>query len=309
MDTILQYLSPNIKIEIIRYIENNSKDDIEEIRIRTNKPLVVKTSFDKKVLSYTITTEDVLETFQKICENSIYSYKKQICEGFVTIKNGHRVGITGNCAYENGQVANINYISSLNFRIAREKKGCSEVLFKYVLDIPNKSLYNTLIVSKPGSGKTTILRDLIRNISNGISEYDFSGKTCGIVDERGEISAMNKGITQNDVGILTDVIDNVSKSQGMTMLIRSMAPEIIACDEIGSKDDIKAINYAICSGVKGVFTAHGDNINDLLLNNQLCELLNKFIIEKIVFLNSEFKGQIKDVYMLDKNQKKYIKEF
>ena len=309
METILQYLSQNIKIAIINYIEENSKDDIEEIRIRADKPLVIKTSYNKKILSYIVTTEDILETFQKICENSVYSYKKQICEGFITIKNGHRVGITGNCAYENGQVVNINYISSLNFRIAREKKGCSEVLFKYVLDTNSKSVFNTLIVSRPGAGKTTILRDLIRNISNGISEYNISGRTCGIVDERGEISAMNKGIPQNDVGVLTDVIDNVSKSQGMTMLIRSMAPEVIACDEIGSKEDIDAINYAICSGVKGVFTAHGENLEELLLNNQISDLLRKFIIEKIIFLDSNFKGQIKEVYMLDKNQKKYIKEF
>ena len=309
METILQYLSQNIKIAIINYIEENSKDDIEEIRIRADKPLVIKTSYNKKILSYIVTTEDILETFQKICENSVYSYKKQICEGFITIKNGHRVGITGNCAYENGQVVNINYISSLNFRIAREKKGCSEVLFKYVLDTNSKSVFNTLIVSRPGAGKTTILRDLIRNISNGISEYNISGRTCGIVDERGEISAMNKGIPQNDVGVLTDVIDNVSKSQGMTMLIRSMAPEVIACDEIGSKEDIDAINYAICSGVKGVFTAHGESLEELLLNNQISDLLRKFIIEKIIFLDSNFKGQIKEVYMLDKNQKKYIKEF
>ncbi len=307
MGAILEYLPFNLKNEILRYLQSN--DDIEEIRIRVNRPIVLKGAEGNKVLTHIVTMEEILETFQRVCENSIYSYKRQICEGFITIKNGHRVGITGNCAFENGQVININYISSLNFRVAREKKGCSKVLLKYVIDLHNDSVFNTLIVSKPGCGKTTILRDLVRNISNGISEYNFKGKTCGVVDERGEIAAMNKGVPQNDVGILTDVIDNVSKSRGMTMLIRSMAPEVIVCDEIGSKEDIQAINYAICSGVKGIFTAHGGSLEELLLNNQITELLQKFIIEKIIFLSPEEKGKVKEVYYFNKNQKKYINEF
>lgn len=308
MKTILQYLSQNIRNELLRYMQNNNSE-IEEIRLRANKPIVIKISNKKIILAHIVTTEEILETFQRVCENSVYSYKKQICEGFITIKNGHRVGITGNCAYENGQIININYISSLNFRVAREKKGCSKVLLKYIFNTKNKELYNTLIVSRPGCGKTTILRDLIRNISNGINEFNIEGKTCGVVDERGEISAMYKGVPQNDVGVLTDVIENVSKSQGMNMLIRSMAPEVIACDEIGSKDDIQAINYAICSGVKGIFTAHGDCIEELLLNPQISDLLQKFIIEKIIFLSSECKGQIKNIFFLDKFKRKYIKEF
>ena len=297
METVLEYLSPTLRYEIQKYFEQNI-DEIEEIRIRVTKPIAIKTSEKIKILEHIVTIEEILETFQKICENSIYSYKKQICEGFITIKHGHRVGITGNCVIENGQVININYISSLNFRIAREQKGCSNEILKYVTN--SNEVYNTLIVSKPGCGKTTILRDLIRNISNG-------GKTCGVVDERGEIAAMSKGVPQNDMGILTDVIDNVPKSQGMFMLIRSMAPEVIACDEIGSKEDIQAINYAMCSGVKGIFTAHGANLEELLLNNQIAELLQKFIIERIIFLDDKIKGKIRDAYMLDKNKKIYNK--
>lgn len=304
MEEILRYFPNSIKAEIESFWRQTN-EELEEIRIRVGKPIALKSSVIN-VINHIVAPEEILETFGRICENSVYSYKKQICEGFITIKGGHRVGITGNCVFENGQVTNINYISSLNFRISREKIGCSQELLKYIIDNENKTVYNTLIVSRPGGGKTTMLRDVIRNISNGIPGI-LKGKICGVVDERGEIASMYKGVPQNDVGILTDVLDNISKSKGMTMLIRSMAPEVIFCDEIGSKEDVEAIDYAICSGAKGVFTAHGGKLEDILLNNQLCNLLQKNIIERIVFLNPVNKGNICEIYRLDKSSKKYIK--
>jgi len=129
-----------------------------------------------------------------------------------------------------------------------------------------------------------MLRDLIKNISNGVPSLNFTGKTVGLVDERGEIAAMYQGVPQNDVGIRTDVIENIPKSIGMKMLIRSMAPEVIACDEIGSKEDIKAINKAILSGVKGIFTMHGKDMEDIKLNTNIKELIDNRKIEKIIFL-------------------------
>lgn len=129
-----------------------------------------------------------------------------------------------------------------------------------------------------------MLRDLIKNISNGVPSLNFTGKTVGLIDERGEIAAMYQGVPQNDVGIRTDVIENIPKSIGMKMLIRSMAPEVIACDEIGSKEDIKAINEAILSGVKGIFTMHGKDMEDIKLNTNIKELIDNRKIEKIIFL-------------------------
>ena len=129
-----------------------------------------------------------------------------------------------------------------------------------------------------------MLRDLIKNISNGVPSLNFTGKTVGLVDERGELAAMYQGGPQNDVGISTAVIENIPKSIGMKMLIRSMAPEVIACDEIGSKEDIKAINEAILSGVKGIFTMHGKDMEDIKLNTNIKELIDNRKIEKIIFL-------------------------
>ena len=172
----------------------------------------------------------------------------------------------------------------MNFRIARQVLNCSNKIIGQVIDEKNQDIYNTLIVSPPGRGKTTILRDLIRNLSNGIDEINFKGRTCGVVDERGEIAAMYKGVPQNDIGIRTDIIENISKAKGIKILIRTMAPEIIACDEIGSKEDVEAIQEAIISGVKGIFTMHGKTLEDVKSNNQINKLIEENKIEKIIFI-------------------------
>ena len=154
-------------------------------------------------------------------------------------------------------------------------------------------------------GKTTILRDLVRKISNGIDDINFQGLNVGLVDERGEIAAMYKGIAQNDVGIRTDILDNIPKAIGMKMLIRSMAPNVIVADEIGSFDDVEAINYAICSGTKGIFTAHGASLEDLSLNPALKSIISNHIFERIIFLSTT-KGEIEKVYSLDKSNSEYV---
>ena len=134
-------------------------------------------------------------------------------------------------------------------------------------------------------GKTTVLRDLVRRISTGIEKIEFKGINVGIADERGEIAAMYKGVPQNDVGIRTDVLDNIPKAIGMTMLIRSMSPKVIVADEIGKEEEISAINYAICSGIKGIFTAHGSNMEDIIKNPILNKLYNANTFELILFLD------------------------
>ena len=286
MDEILRYFPNKIYQIFLNLLQENPKvaNELQEIRIRVDKPIILKLREKDIILQYNILQTEILQIVERLCENSIYAYKNQICEGFITIKGGHRVGLTGSCVIENGKITNIKYISSLNIRIAREVKNCSTRILREIIDIENKTIYNSIIVAPPGRGKTTILRDIIRRLSDGIEEINFRGKTCGVVDERGEIAAMFKGTPQNDVGIRTDIIENVSKNKGIHMLIRTMAPEIIACDEIGSKEDVEAIHYALYSGVKGIFTMHGKNVEDIKNNKQIYELIENREIQKIVFL-------------------------
>lgn len=279
---ILEYFPNKIVQAILNSINEKEIETLEEIRIRVSKPIILKLANKEIIVEYIVTTQDILEIVEKITENSMYSYQQQICSGYITLKGGHRVGISGNVVMEENKVINVNYIYSLNFRIARQIIGVAEKVVNEVLK--NDEVSNTLIISKPGAGKTTILRDLIRIISKT--------KTVGVVDERGEIAAMYKNEPQNDLGIKVDILSNISKSLGIKMLVRSMAPDIIVADEIGTKEDIEAIKYAVTSGVKGIFTAHANNIEDIKKSPILKELLDLNLIDKIIILDKNNRENI-----------------
>lgn len=290
---IFNFFPLNIK----NIIEDNKEiyeTNLEEIRFRIGRPIILKFSDKDIVLDYILTPNDLMNILEKICENSIYSYQNQICNAYITVKGGHRVGLVGSVVIQDGRIVNIHNISSLNFRIAREVPGCGYEFLKHIIDYKNNTIFNTLIVSPPGAGKTTVLRDVIRQISNGIGS--FKGKTIGLVDERSEISAMYKGVAQNDVGIRTDVLENIPKNIGMQMLLRSMAPEIICADEIGSTEDVLAIKHIVCSGVKCIFTVHANSIEDLNNNQSINEILHLF--DKAILLDKSSRGQIKEIYNL-----------
>lgn len=291
---------------LLKSMENVNLEKVDEIRIRVDKPVILKVGVNDIIVNYKVSSDEILNLFQVCCSNSIYTYQNQICGGFITIPGGHRVGISGSVVVKDGKVTNITNLYSLNIRIAKEIPNCSMPLLQYVIDIEKNTVFNTLIVSSPGAGKTTMLRDIVNKISNGMPEINFKGVNVSVIDERGEISAMHKGVPQNDIGIRTDVLDNVPKVLGIRMAIRSLAPQVVIADEIGNKDDAEIINYAICSGVKGIFTAHGSCFTDLKLNPEINKLINLKIFERIIFLDSFKKGNIKNVIIRKKLLKFYF---
>ena len=289
LDNLVNVLPRNIGI----LINQEKIDRLQEIRVRCNRQTIIKYDDNEEITSYIPKERELLNILQMICENSIYSYQNQITNGFITLYGGHRVGVTGNMAMKDGRISNINYISSLNFRIAKEIIGVSNHIINEI--IQNGNINSTLIISRPGCGKTTLLRDLVRNVSD-------LGYTVSLIDERNEIAAMYKGVPQNNVGLRTDVMDNITKSLGMKIAVRTMSPDVIVADEIGTKEDIDAINYGICSGVKGIFTAHAGNIHELKLNKNLEKIYEQKIFKKLIFL--EKRGRIKNIYTLENNMYK-----
>jgi stage III sporulation protein AA len=260
-------------------------NDVNEIRLRRGMPLYVKIK-NKEVFinddgecvldkAYLPTSEDIKNTLSLISSYSLYAFNDEIKKGYITLKSGFRVGLAGQAVYSDGKIVTLKNISSLNFRIAREVKGCGDYVASRLL---NNGLKNIFIISPPGCGKTTLLRDLIRIISN-------SGSVVGVADERGEIAGTYMGNIQTDLGIRTDVIDGCRKNDGMNMLLRSMAPDVIAADEIGSDEDKLAIEEIIKCGVKIICTAHGKSIEDISGRKILRQMIDEKIFDYYVFLS------------------------
>ncbi len=298
-DKLINYFGKNIK-NLINNVDYKYFEEAEEIRIRLDRGIIFKT-FNKEyfILNnmtisensnndiYKPTIEDITQTIETMSDYSIYALEQELKNGFITLKGGFRIGITGKAIIEDNKVKTIRNISSINIRIAKEVKGCSKNILKY-LTYPN--IKSTMIISPPNCGKTTLLRDIIRNISN-------SKENVGLVDERSEIAGTYMGKIQLDVGLRTDILDRCTKSEGMLMLLRSMSPTVIAVDEIGSDEDIKAIEKIANSGVKIICTVHSNNIEEIKQKNNIKNIIDNKIFERYIVLNRKDKiCNIKNIY-------------
>lgn len=270
-------------------------DGMQEIRVKIGKPVILYSHMGEKILDYVPTEEDIKYMMIKMSNYSLYAFEEEIKQGYITLKGGHRVGIAGECVMDKDTVRTIKSVSSLNIRVCREFIGSSNKVMPFITS--NGQVYNTLIISPPKCGKTTILRDIGKNISNGMHSLKLSGKKVAIIDERSEIAASYNGIPQMNVGIRTDVLDNCLKKTGMIMAIRSLSPEVIICDEIGTLGELEALNMAFNSGVNIIVTVHGFDIEDVYCRKVFKELIENRVLERVVVLsNRKGVGTIEKVY-------------
>jgi stage III sporulation protein AA len=280
-------------------------DKLQELRLRINEPLIV--IYDNREYFVTchgtrttvavdaciVQASDIRETLEFISNYSMYAYEDEVRQGFITIQGGHRVGLAGKVVLESGRIKCVKHISFINIRMSHQVKGCSYKVLPYIMNGGDVS--HTLIISPPRCGKTTLLRDIIRAVSDG--NDDFPGMTVGVVDERSEIGACYRGVPQNDVGIRTDILDCCPKSYGMLMLIRSMSPQVIAVDEIGGRDDIDAIYSVINCGCKLIATVHGNSIDDIRIRPGLRKLVEERIFERYIVLNNRYGvGEVQAIF-------------
>ena len=303
---VILNLSANIASSLSK-IDNNIKEDIQEIRIRVNKSVVIfasKRSFflgeggllsqnDPKTLI--VNQNDMLETLKIICNFSIYSFQNQIKDGFVTLKGGHRVGLCGTAVIDDGKIINTSDISSINLRIAKQIPGCSDKIFEKF----GTNLGGTLIVGPPSSGKTTILRDIAKRLSTSYEEENLIKIT--IIDERREIASVFQGVPQNDIGF-SDVLNGFPKSDGIMRALRTLSPKIVICDEIGNNDDSLAIKELLNCGMGIIASIHADSIDEISNSIRIKNIINSGAIKRIVLLGS-IPGEIKGMFELKKNEK------
>lgn len=242
--------------------------------------------YEKENIHYVDRCE-LMETMEYIAGYSLYAYEDELRQGFLTIQGGHRVGVAGKILMEEGKVRSIRYISFLNIRLAHQVEGCADKVMPFIVE--NGEVCHTLIISPPCCGKTTLLRDVIRQISNGNAWCE--GKNVGVVDERSEIGGAYQGVPQNDLGIRTDLLDCCPKAEGMMMLIRSMSPEVVAVDEIGDYGDIKAIESVLNCGCRLIATVHGSSVEDIEKKPLLQKMVKEHVFDRYIILSGKKKSR------------------
>ncbi|MDL2273620.1 Flp pilus assembly complex ATPase component TadA [Oscillospiraceae bacterium OttesenSCG-928-G22] len=263
-------LPPRIR-EAAEALTDAQKTQVEEFRLRVSRPFSVVIGGEEETprRDLTVTGEDLLRLLEIISHGSVHTVTESLKSGFITVAGGHRVGVCGTGTVKDGAVTGFRHISSASLRIAKEIQGVSSSVMPILTPFSN-----TLIVSPPGYGKTTLLRDIVRVLSYG-------GRRVSIADERSEIAACERGVPQFDVGPRTDVLDGIPKVDAVMMLLRTMSPDIIAVDEITDPADVLAMERAANCGVRLIATAHAENRKDLsarLFYRKLTRLFSHIVL-------------------------------
>ena len=298
LSDIFYYLPPRIRAFFLK-LPPNICDEITEIRLRADKPVSIVTrngcafitsggrmSFICSDNLPVITGREISDMVTKMCGYSVYSHQSDLVNGFITLKGGCRVGICGTAVIQNGAVTAIRELTSVNIRVAREIKGCSDALSDRLF---RNGLRSIIVAGAPMSGKTTVLKDLVRKLSDGLIGSFYK---CAVIDERGELSCLKSSECFN-----ADILSFYPKPYGIMTAVRTLSPDIIFCDELGSESEANEVLNGMACGVKFIVTAHASSLNELYLRHGTKRLLESGLIDAAVFLDTGKNiGKIKEIF-------------
>lgn len=302
-DELIRIFSRRIR-ELLRAVPVDF-GQVQEIRLRVDAPLLMICGNREYYITpegrlsgqageaYPVTKKELQETLEYMSNYSLYAFEEEMRQGFLTIQGGHRIGLAGKTVLDGPEIRGMKFISSLNVRLSHQVKGCADPVLPSLF--AGGEMLHTLILSPPRCGKTTLLRDLIRQISDG--SPGRPGRTVGVVDERSEIGACYQGVPQNELGIRTDILDCCPKARGIMMLVRTMSPQVIAVDEIGGREDLEAMEYGMNCGCRLLATIHGSSLEELRRKPVLGRMMEERWFDRYVVLDRRGRvGHVAGIY-------------